>query len=104
VRLPKRSTLLVFPTVYEDSFDMVAFYRPHSEAFTEHLWRLRQRLGVPTLATEWRHVCDAHIVATAYQSRDDMDFEFADATDDAKRAIMTDVAFWGRVLTSTQAA
>jgi hypothetical protein len=105
VRLPKRSTLLVFPTVYEDSLDMVAFYRPRSEEFTEHLWHLRQEeRGVRFLEAEWRFVCDAHLVVTAYQGRDDLGFEFADATHDAIRSIMTDVAFWNRVLTSTQAA
>lgn len=103
-RLPKRATALVFPSVYEDSLDIIAFYRPHSEAFTE--WRLRQQqnYGLRALEAEWHHLCDAHIVATAYQNRDDLDFEFAGATADAKHAIMTDIAFWNRVLTSTQAA
>jgi hypothetical protein len=72
---------LVFPTVYEEQ-------SRHGRVLPAAL-RGMHRTPVASeaearrpIAAEWRHVCDAHIVATAYQSRDDMGFEFADATDE----------------------
>lgn len=99
VGLPKRATMLVIPTLHDDSLEITAFYRPRSEEFTEHMWRLRQS----RLEAEWRHLCDAHIAMIAYPTGD-LDFDFADATPEAKREIVTDVAFWNRVLSSARAA